>query len=221
MRFLTGELYQKKLLFPFFADDELCLEDIKFEYVPEMDEFFQQELLARDEWYLRYLPDTLKEKLFNDAGEVIVQHLDEALLKEIEAFCLKIDKEWCAAKAKAEALRQQVKERNAAGLNEFLALQLVDSEIEQVQGLDTDEVTIKIYPAWDFSKTIWLTFSGVKDSWMGKMHRDDANWWLVDEINVDEERDDRYELRVLFGHADYVGQLQLSFTDVAVQIENN
>lgn len=220
MRFLTEELYQKKLLFPFFADDGMCLEEIKLEYVPEMDEFLQQELMARDEWYLKYLPVELKDKLFDNFGEVIFEHANQELLAEIEKFCLSVDQEWCAAKTQVEVLRQQVQQANVAGINDFLALQLADSEIEEVKGLNTEEVTIKIYPAWDFSKTVWVTFLGVKDSWMGKMHHDDANWWLAEEVSVDEERAGRYELKVLFGHADYVDRLQLSFTDVAVRIED-
>ena len=53
---------------------------------------------------------------------------------------------------------------------------------------------------------------------MGKFHPDDANWWLVDELLMDEEqREGRYQLHALFGNADYVSQLQFSFADVALQ----
>lgn len=224
MRFLTEELYQKKQLFSFLAEDGMNLSELQQSFASDgeldMDDFIFQELLARDEWYMKYLPQELKEKLFDASGEVIFDHADGVLLKEIEVFCTRIAKEWSKAEAKAKQLRQQVAQAATPGMKAFLKLELAGSELEEIQGMDSKEITIKLYPGWDFSKTIWLTFHGVKDSWMGKMHRDDANWWLLDEINIDEQRQDRYELYVLFGHADYVGQLQLSFTDIEVRIED-
>ena len=39
---------------------------------------------------------------------------------------------------------------------------------------------------------------------------------MLDEIAADEEREGRYGLYVLFGNADFVGQIQLTFADVEI-----
>ena len=100
-------------------------------------------------------------------------------------------------------------------MQHVLEIDFQDGEIRFVQGLDTDEVNMEVLIGWDSSELVRLTFSGVHESWMGRMHPDDANWWLYDELSVDTKG--RYVLHVLFGNADYVGQLQLVFDEIEVE----
>ena len=67
------------------------------------------------------------------------------------------------------------------------------------------------------SKIITLHFKGVKNSWSIKLHPDDADWWLADEITIDPERADAYLFGMLFGNADEVGQVLFSFTEVQIR----
>ena len=79
----------------------------------------------------------------------------------------------------------------APELGALVQLDLRDSEIRSISGIDSDEIQIKLYPQWDLGKILILRFTDVKDSWMSRMHPDDANWWLADEIALDEERPGR------------------------------
>lgn len=221
MRFFTEELYKKRQLFSFPLADGLSLQDIEKEFEMDLDDFILQELLARDEWYIKYLPEALRKKLFRANGEVIFEHAEEALLKEIMAFRESIEKQWEYLELQIAQTKRQIAQTAAPELKEFLQMDFTDSEIKQVKGLDTEEIQILLYPAWDYSQKVYLNFTGVKESWMGKMHHDDANWWLLDELAVDEERAHWYQLRVLFGNADYVGQLQISFQNIQVRIEQD
>ena len=56
MRHLTEELYKKMQLFQFPLEADMTLEQLAGEFDIEADDFLLQELLARDEWYDKYLP---------------------------------------------------------------------------------------------------------------------------------------------------------------------
>ena len=73
MKYLTEELYKKMQLFQLPLEDGITLDDLAEAFDIEPDEFLLQELLARDEWYDKYLPEPLHSQLFDQHGEVSFQ----------------------------------------------------------------------------------------------------------------------------------------------------
>ena len=55
MQYITEELYKKMQMFQLPMDDDVSLGDLE-EWGIDLDDFFLQELLARDEWYVKYTP---------------------------------------------------------------------------------------------------------------------------------------------------------------------
>ncbi len=214
MQYITEELYKKMQMFQLPMDDDVSLGDLE-EWGIDLDDFFLQELLARDEWYIKYTPKRLKELLFDASGEVIFEGLTEEMITLVRTFREQVEEEWAEAMAWVEASKAQVALMASPDMQHFLEIDFQDGEIRFVQGLDTDEVNMEVLIGWDSSELVRLTFSGVHESWMGRMHPDDANWWLYDELSVDTKG--RYVLHVLFGNADYVGQLQLVFDEIEVE----
>lgn len=213
MQYITEELYKKMQMFQLPMDDDVSLGDLE-EWGLDLDDFFRQELLARDEWYLKYTPERLKELLFNASGEVIFAGLTEEIIQLVRAFREQVEEEWAEAMAWIDASKAQASLTASEDMQHFLTIDFQDGEIRYVDGIDTDEVNMEVLVGWDSSELVMLTFKGVRESWMGRMHPDDANWWLYDELSVNEQG--RYVLHVLFGNADYVGQLQLVFEDIEV-----
>lgn len=216
MKYLTEELYQKSQLFRFPMEANLTLEELAEEFELDLEEFLYEELMANEEACQNYLPKDLLSRLFDEHGEVSLQELDDTLLQDISAFRQETEKEWAKTAAKIQQEKQQLWKTAQPGVRTLLKLNLAESEIRRVSGIDTDKVVMKLYPAWDMSKVITLTFTGVKDGWMRNLHPDDADWWLADEITADEEREGRYVLYALFGNAASVGGIQFSFADVDV-----
>ena len=214
MQYITEELYKKMQMFQLPMDDDVSLGDLE-EWGIDLDDFFLQELLARDEWYIKYTPKRLKELLFDASGEVIFEGLTEEMITLVRTFREQVEEEWAEAMAWVEASKAQVALMASPDMQHFLEIDFQDGEIRFVQGLDTDEVNMEVLIGWDSSELVRLTFSCVHESWMGRMHPDDANWWLYDELSVDTKG--RYVLHVLFGNADYVGQLQLVFDEIEVE----
>ena len=194
----------------------MTLADVEELFGIEAEDFLLQELLARDDWYDTYLPEPLHSRLFDSNGEVSLRDLDDSLWQEILQYRQSIEQEWAQAAAQAQEEKRKLMTA-APELSALVQLDLRDSEIHSISGIDSDEIQIKLYPQWDLGKILILRFTDVKDSWMSRMHPDDANWWLADEIALDEERPGRYTLQVLFGNADFVGQLQFSFAGVTIK----
>lgn len=216
MRYITDALYKKMQLFHLPVDGDMTLADVEELFGIEAEDFLLQELLARDDWYDTYLPEPLHSRLFDSNGEVSLRDLDDSLWQEILQYRQSIEQEW--AQAAAQAREEKRKLMTAAPeLGALVQLDLRDSEIRSISGIDSDEIQIKLYPQWDLGEILILRFTDVKDSWMSRMHPDDANWWLADEIALDEERPGRYTLQALFGNADFVGQLQFSFAGVTIK----
>lgn len=215
MKYLTEPLYKKMQLFQLPVEPGMTLDDLEILGL-EADDFLLQELLARDEWYDQYLPEPLHSRLFDAKGEVSLQQLDSDLLAQIAQFRQRVEQEWAKAMQKAQQEKRQLWRSAAPQLRRLLELELADSEIRRITGINGSTVQIELYPQWDLGKILTLSFTGVKDSWMSRFHPDDANWWLVDEIGPDAEREDRYVLQALFGNADHVGQLQFTFSGVQV-----
>ena len=216
MRYITDALYKKMQLFHLPVDGDMTLADVEELFVIEAEDFLLQELLARDDWYDTYLPEPLHSRLFDSNGEVSLRDLDDSLWQEILQYRQSIEQEWAQAAAQAQEEKRKLMTA-APELSALVQLDLRDSEIHSISGIDSDEIQIKLYPQWDLGKILILRFTDVKDSWMSRMHPDDANWWLADEIALDEERPGRYTLQVLFGNADFVGQLQFSFAGVTIK----
>ena len=216
MKYLTEELYKRMQLFQFPLEDGVTLSDLEDLFEIDAQEFLLQEILARDEWYDKYLPEPLHGRLFDQKGEVSFQELDDSILDLIRLYRSGVEFEWAKATAKAKQARQQVKKTALPGLRQLLDLDLVDSEVRTITGIDTQEVIMLLYPSWDLNKKVTLHFKGVKNSWASKIHPDDADWWLMDEIFIDPERENAYQFHMMFGNAEEVGQVQLSFTEVEV-----
>lgn len=216
MRYITDALYKKMQLFHLPVDGDMTLADVEELFGIEAEDFLLQELLARDDWYDTYLPEPLHSRLFDSNGEVSLRDLDDSLWQEILQYRQSIEQEWAQAAAQAQEEKRKLMTA-APELSALVQLDLRDSEIHSISGIDSDEIQIKLYPQWDLGKILILRFTDVKDSWMSRMHPDDANWWLADEIALDEERPGRYTLQALFGNADFVGQLQFSFAGVTIK----
>lgn len=216
MRYLTDELYKKMQMFPLPVDEEIAIADLIEEGI-DLDDFFLQELLAKDDWYVKYTPKRLKDLLFDAQGEIIFTTLTEEIITLAREFRERVEDEWAEANAWVEANRAQVALLADEEMKRFLALDLADSAIRSVKGLDTREVTIELLKGWTHSELVTLRFHNVRESWMGRMHYEDANWWLCDEISIDENG--RYQLFALFDNADTIGQLQLVFENISVTIE--
>lgn len=214
MQYITEELYKKMQMFQLPMDGDVSLGDLE-EWGIDLDDFFLQELLAREEWYIKYTPQRLKALLFNERGEVIFTELNEEIIALVKEFREQAEDEWAEAEAWVEAGRAQVRLTAPESIQQFLDIDFQDSQIRAVYGLDTDEVTLEVLVGWDGSELVRLTFTGVRESWMGKMHPEDANWWLYDELTINEKG--RFILHVLFGNADFEGQLQLVFADLVVE----
>lgn len=88
MQYITEELYKKMQMFQLPMDDDVSLGDLE-EWGIDLDDFFLQELLARDEWYVKYTPKRLKELLFDASGEVIFTGLTEETSNWSERFAIK------------------------------------------------------------------------------------------------------------------------------------
>ena len=86
MKYLTEELYKTMQLFQLPLEDGITLDDLAEAFDIEPDEFLLQELLARDEWYDKYLPEPLHSQLFDQHGEVSFQQVDDDLWQQINAF---------------------------------------------------------------------------------------------------------------------------------------
>lgn len=216
MKYLTEDLYKKMQLFQLPLQDGFTFEDLEELFEIDAQDFILQELLARDEWYHKYLPEPLHSRLFDKNGEVSFQELDDELLDLIRQYRSDVEFQWSKASAKAKQDRQQVKKTALPELRKYLDLNLADSELRTISGIDTKEVILEVYPHWDLGKKLLLQFTGVKGSWATKMHPDDADWWLVDEIFADEERENAYQFHMMFGNAESVGFVQFSFTEVMV-----
>lgn len=216
MRYITDALYKKMQLFHLPVDGDMTLADIEELFGIEAEDFLLQELLARDDWYDTYLPEPLHSRLFDNNGEIGLRDLDEALWQEILTYRQSIEQEWAQAAAQVQEEKQKLVAA-APELGALIHLDLRDCEIRSISGIDSDEIRIELYPQWDLGKILVLHFTDVKDGWMSRMHPDDANWWLADEIALDEERPGRYTLQALFGNADFVGQLQFAFVGVTIE----
>lgn len=216
MNYLTEDLYKKMQLFQFPMEGDMTLKQLAEEFELDLDEFLLQELMAHDEWYDRYLPKKLHDRLFDVHGEVTFQELDDTILDGIAAFRRETEQQWAAAMANVQREKQMLWNTATPALRALLQMHLEDSEIQRISGIDTDTVVVQLYPAWNIRNRVSLKFTQVKNSWMTRMHRDDANWWLVDEITADEEIPGRYVLHGLIGNADNIGKIQFSFADVEV-----
>ncbi len=216
MKYLTEDLYKKMQLFQLPLEDGITLDDLEELFEIDAHEFLLQEVLARDEWYDKYLPEPLHSYLFDKNGEVSFQELNDTILDEIRRYRSTVEFEWAKASAKANQERQQIKKTALPELRKLLDMDLSDSEIRSIKGINTQNVTIELYPQWDLGKVLTLQFDGVKGGWSSKLHPDDAEWWLVDEIFADDELADGYQLHMLFGDANAVGMVQFSFTGVSI-----
>ena len=216
MKYLTEDLYKKMQLFQLPLQDGFTFEDLEELFEIDVHEFLMQELMAHDQWYDKYLPEELHSRLFDKKGEISFQELDDDLLDMIRQFRSGVEFEWSKAMAKAKQNRQQVRKTASPALRKLLDMNLAESEVRMIRGIDSREVTMEVYPQWDLSKKLLLQFKGVKGGWASKLHPDDADWWLADEIFADEERENAYQFHMMFGNAESVGLVQLSFTEVEI-----
>ena len=216
MKYLTEDLYKKMQLFQLPLQDGFTFEDLEELFEIDVHEFLMQELMAHDQWYDKYLPEELHSRLFDQKGEISFQELDDDLLDMIRQFRSSVEFEWSKAMAKAKQNRQQVRKTASPALRKLLDMNLAESEVRMIRGIDSREVTMEVYPQWDLSKKLLLQFKGVKGGWASKLHPDDADWWLADEIFADEERENAYQFHMMFGNAESVGLVQLSFTEVEI-----
>ena len=216
MKYLTEDLYKKMQLFQLPLQDGFTFEDLEELFEIDVHEFLMQELMAHDQWYDKYLPEELHSRLFDKKGEISFQELDDDLLDMIRQFRSSMEFEWSKAMAKAKQNRQQVRKTASPALRKLLDMNLAESEVRMIRGIDSREVTMEVYPQWDLSKKLLLQFKGVKGGWASKLHPDDADWWLADEIFADEERENAYQFHMMFGNAESVGLVQLSFTEVEI-----
>ena len=216
MKYLTEDLYKKMQLFQLPLQDGFTFEDLEELFEIDVHEFLMQELMAHDQWYDKYLPEELHSRLFDKKGEISFQELDDDLLDMIRQFRSSVEFEWSKAMAKAKQNRQQVRKTASPALRKLLDMNLAESEVRMIRGIDSREVTMEVYPQWDLSKKLLLQFKGVKGGWASKLHPDDADWWLADEIFADEERENAYQFHMMFGNAESVGLVQLSFTEVEI-----
>ena len=216
MKYLTEDLYKKMQLFQLPLQDGFTFEDLEELFEIDVHEFLMQELMAHDQWYDKYLPEELHSRLFDKKGEISFQELDDDLLDMIRQFRSSVEFEWSKAMAKAKQNRQQVHKTASPALRKLLDMNLAESEVRMIRGIDSREVTMEVYPQWDLSKKLLLQFKGVKGGWASKLHPDDADWWLADEIFADEERENAYQFHMMFGNAESVGLVQLSFTEVEI-----
>ena len=216
MKYLTEDLYKKMQLFQLPLQDGFTFEDLEELFEIDVHEFLMQELMAHDQWYDKYLPEELHSRLFDKKGEISFQELDDDLLDMIRQFRSSVEFEWSKAIAKAKQNRQQVRKTASPALRKLLDMNLAESEVRMIRGIDSREVTMEVYPQWDLSKKLLLQFKGVKGGWASKLHPDDADWWLADEIFADEERENAYQFHMMFGNAESVGLVQLSFTEVEI-----
>ena len=216
MKYLTEDLYKKMQLFQLPLQDGFTFEDLEELFEIDVHEFLMQELMAHDQWYDKYLPEELHSRLFDKKGEISFQELDDDLLDMIRQFRSSVEFEWSKAMAKVKQNRQQVRKTASPALRKLLDMNLAESEVRMIRGIDSREVTMEVYPQWDLSKKLLLQFKGVKGGWASKLHPDDADWWLADEIFADEERENAYQFHMMFGNAESVGLVQLSFTEVEI-----
>lgn len=216
MKYLTEDLYKKMQLFQLPLQDGFTFEDLEELFEIDVHEFLMQELMAHDQWYDQYLPEKLHSRLFDKKGEISFQELDDDLLDMIRNFRSSVEFEWSKASAKAKQNKQQVKKTASLELRKLLDLTLAESEVRTIRGIDSKEVTLEVYPQWDLGKKLLIVFGGVKGGWASQLHPDDADWWLADEIFADEERENAYQFHMMFGNAESVGLVQLSFTDVTI-----
>ena len=216
MKYLTEDLYKKMQLFQLPLQDGFTFEDLEELFEIDVHEFLMQELMAHDQWYDEYLPEELHSRLFDKKGEISFQELDDDLLDMIRNFRSSVEFEWSKASAKAKQNKQQVKKTASLELRKLLDMTLAESEVRTIRGIDSKEVTLEVYPQWDLGKKLLIVFGGVKGGWASQLHPDDADWWLADEIFADEERENAYQFHMMFGNAESVGLVQLSFTDVTI-----
>ena len=216
MKYLTEDLYKKMQLFQLPLQDGFSFEDLEELFEIDVHEFLMQELMAHDQWYDQYLPAELHSRLFDKKGEISFQELDDDLLDMIRNFRSSVEFEWSKASAKAKQNKQQVKKTASLELRKLLDMTLAESEVRTIRGIDSKEVTLEVYPQWDLSKKLLIVFGGVKGGWASQLHPDDADWWLADEIFADEERENAYQFHMMFGNAESVGLVQLSFTEVTI-----
>ena len=216
MKYLTEDLYKKMQLFQLPLQDGFTFEDLEELFEIDVHEFLMQELMAHDQWYDQYLPAELHSRLFDKKGEISFQELDDDLLDMIRNFRSSVEFEWSKASAKAKQNKQQVKKTASLELRKLLDMTLAESEVRTIRGIDSKEVTLEVYPQWDLGKKLLIVFGGVKGGWASQLHPDDADWWLADEIFADEERENAYQFHMMFGNAEAVGLVQLSFTDVTI-----
>ena len=216
MKYLTEDLYKKMQLFQLPLQDGFTFEDLEELFEIDVHEFLMQELMAHDQWYDEYLPEELHSRLFDKKGEISFQELDDTLLDLIRQFRSRVEFEWSKASAKAKQNRQQVRKTASPELRKLLDMTLAESEVRTIRGIDSKEVTLEVYPQWDLGKKLLIVFGGVKGGWASKLHPDDADWWLADEIFADEERENAYQFHMMFGNSETVGLVQLSFTDVTI-----
>ena len=216
MKYLTEDLYKKMQLFQLPLQDGFTFEDLEELFEIDVHEFLMQELMAHDQWYDQYLPAELHSRLFDKKGEISFQELDDDLLDMIRNFRSSVEFEWSKASAKAKQNKQQVKKTASLELRKMLDMTLAESEVRTIRGIDSKEVTLEVYPQWDLGKKLLIVFGGVKGGWASQLHPDDADWWLADEIFADEERENAYQFHMMFGNAESVGLVQLSFTEVTI-----
>ena len=216
MKYLTEDLYKKMQLFQLPLQDGFTFEDLEELFEIDVHEFLMQELMAHDQWYDQYLPEELHSRLFDKKGEISFQELDDDLLDMIRNFRSSVEFEWSKASAKAKQNKQQVKKTASLELRKLLDMTLAESEVRTIRGIDSKEVTLEVYPQWDLGKKLLIVFGSVKGGWASQLHPDDADWWLADEIFADEERENAYQFHMMFGNAESVGLVQLSFTEVTI-----
>lgn len=216
MKYLTKDLYKRMQLFQFPLEDGVTLEQLAEEFEMDLSELLLEELMANEQSYKDYLPKPLYSRLFDKHGEVSFQEIDTTVLQELVAYRRETEIEWDKAIRQVKEQKQKLYQSASPELQVFLKWNLMDSEIKDVRGLDTDTVEVILYPAWDNNKCFTLQFTQVKSSWMNPLHSDDADWWLADELSVDEEQKERYRLQILFGNAKDVGQVQFTFTSLNI-----
>lgn len=219
MKHLTEDRYIRMQLFQVPQDLgmglDMDLTALQEEFELEPEDYLITELMGREEWYDDYLPDDLHDRMFDSYGEICLQDIDASIFEDIAAFHAEAERDWTRAVARAKQEKQQLWQTAVPSVRTLLKLDLADSELGSITGIGTDTVQVVLYPQWDMSRILTLTFSGVQGGRMGRIHPQDANWWIADEIRAD--GDSRYSIGALIVHADRVEELAFTFSDVTVE----
>jgi hypothetical protein len=210
MRYLTRDRVRKMQFFG-IAFEDMDLESLKkewgnCEYPLDVYEVFYREVEEHKEDMTKLLPESLKNKIFNEKGDVRKDSLNEGLYKELVVYNQEAKTEWEKACRAVHDEEKRIRRNLSEPIKKLIKLNMHDEKAASIS-LEGEKLIIEL-ENHSWGKPL-LIFKGV-----GKPHiliEAYPAWWLYNELfKLD---NGKYEYNILFEQ----GEASIVFEDFEIQ----